>query len=134
MSVKEIVWFAVGAVVLAGTITIGFSYYNQGRKYAATVEEQGLIKLQEKEEYFLTRYDGLEPTGKDVIKYIKINIDKVDSITVTTNKRTFVADESQFELYQISTSEYYINPLKTFEIVCNRNKNGSITSINIKIV
>jgi hypothetical protein len=132
-NVTKMVGFAAGAVMLAGTLLIGFRYYNMAKSYSESVRERAAVTLQEKEDYFLTRYEGLSPSGADVIKYIKTNIDRVETITVTTDKRTFTADVSQFSSYQVSTSEYYINPLKTYEITVNRSGNGVVTSVSIRV-
>ena len=130
---KKIVAFAFGCILLAGTLTIGLRYFFIGKNFSLAVEEQQIALLQEKEEYFMTRYEGLTPSGKDVIKYIKQNIDRIDSIIVVTDTKTFAADTSQFASYQVSTSDYYINPLKTYEITLNRNKNGVISEATIRV-
>lgn len=133
MKAADMVLFAAGVIMTAGVLVIGFRYYQQGRKYADTVETETSAVLQEREEYFLTRYEGLTPSGASIIKYIKTNITRVETIQVTTNKKTFVADEAQFSLYQKASSEYYIDPLKTYTITINRNRNDVITSVTIKV-
>ncbi len=133
MKAVDMVLFAAGAIMTVGILTIGFGYYRQGKRYAETVKNESSIVLQEKEEYFLTRYEGLTPSGADIIKYIKTNIERVETIQVTTNKRTFIANETQFSLYQQSSSEYYISPLKTYSVTVSRNKNDVIVSVLIKV-
>ncbi len=130
--VKRIIEFAVGAIMLGGVLLIGFSYYNRGKDYASIVENKNAVLLQEKEEWFLTRYEGLEPSGSDIIKYVKSNIDRVDQIKVTTNKKTFIAGSEQFSSYQVSTSDFYIDPLKHYTVQVKRNENDVITEIVIR--
>ncbi len=130
---RKIIEIAVGLLMTASIVYMTFQFYNQGRKYASSVSSKTATVLQEKEEWYVTRYEGLTPSGADVIKYIKTNIDRVDQITVVTSKKTFYADASQFSSYQVTSSDFYIDPLKTYVITVNRNKNDVITDVVIPV-
>ncbi len=130
---RKMIEFAVGAIMLVGVVSVGFSYFNQAEDFSSAQKIKNSTLLEEKEEWFVTRYEGLSPTGADVVKYIKTNIDRVDKITVVTDKKTFIADESQYSSYSISSNDYYINPLKTYTIEIERNTNGTITGVKITV-
>jgi hypothetical protein len=130
---RKMVEFAVGALMFVGVVSVGFSYFNQAEDFSNTQKIKNSVLLEEKEEWFVTRYEGLSPSGADVVKYIKTNIDRVDKITVVTDKKTFIADESQYSSYSISSNDYYINPLKTYTIAIERNANGTITGVRITV-
>ncbi len=130
---KRIVEIAVGMLMLVGVISIGYGIFHQGEELASQTSERIANEIAERKEWSLTQYEGLGASGVDVIKYIKTNIDQVDKIKVVTEGKTFYASVDQFDKYRVSSSEYYINPLKTFTVETVRNKNKVITEVVISV-
>lgn len=129
----------IGAGVLITCIVIGISFqiYRESKSISIASANNLNEFASELNESDLTRYDGLEVKGSDVLNFIKKQLGEYESfevasvsINVITSKSSntyvnglFLSDIVNF------TNDKYINPISKFSGKVIRNKNKVIVGL-----
>lgn len=132
--IKKYIWEATGLFLLLGLIVFSVAAFDRTENTAAELSD-GLAETEQTVmEHEVMKYDGYEVIGSSAITYLKSVINKFEiPVEVTTEKGTFTyTDSSHYSDFRNITSNYYINPMKRYEVNVSRDVNDVISKVYIK--
>ena len=139
-NVSESVKFLLMAATLFITcslIALGFYVHDNSQRLGSTVTRQIIDLNNELTQSDISKYDGLEVTGSDVINFIKkylgdytIEESGPFSVVVDVGSQTKVHSNKEY-IHMITnfSSEYYIKPTSKYMGSVKKNENLVIVSV-----
>ncbi len=136
--VKEILLFAAGLVITVTLIFVGFNVFTRALSVGQFIQTREDEKLQALKAEEIEKYEGKTVAGNKIVSYVRSIYDKVDApIKITTlgdGNAPFSFEISKSNISELRNEEkpYFINPMKKYKVTLSRDKNDSITCIEIK--
>ncbi len=133
---------AAGVILTCIVIGVGFFVAREAKSTAIASSNQLSDYQKEISESALTKYDGMEITGSDVINFTKKNLTPYDSsetapvyikIKTSTSENVYETNEYIKSLRDFS-SKRYVNPVNLFLSTVIRDDNDVIIGVQFEQV
>ena len=131
---KEFLLEAVGLSLLVALILISVHLFQRGTKLAGLLEENQEQQITRLEEYELVKYDGFWIDGMTAVGYIKTVTGSYElPVEITTTECFTITKREEYAQLRDIDSERYINPLAKYYCEVQRDANGVIEKIKIRM-
>ncbi len=136
--IKEMLIFAAGLIITVALIMVGITVFGKAMDLGQMVSQKEEQKLQALKLEEIEKYEGQDIPGNKIVSYVRNLYGRTDAVINITGKNstgvsyTFKVDSSNLHELRDENSRYFINPIKKYRVTVIRDKNDSITGIDIK--
>lgn len=128
---RKILLIAVSLTLTVGVITIYLSYYQKTKNIANKIHEHTKEQQAQIEDYAVSRYDGTQIYGSQVVSLIKNNPTRFEEIHLNSGNGN--NDITGLQSFHDFNSPAYINMNAVYLVEMEENLNGVSTKLQITL-
>lgn len=129
---RQFIIEAVGLMITVAFLSMGIGMYKRAYATVEVIRDRQERMLLEAQQFDLIRYEGEKISGSEAVSYVKNVFNEYPvEIYIKTDVKEFILDDVNCALLREPQSVFYINPLKKYSCILQKDLNGIIDRVEI---